>query len=437
MVPPPRLLLLGWLPQCHPFFSCSPLLIGLGEHAFHPIGQPGVGSCSPLRRIWVFFRASFGWPTVSHAKFLISNRHHLLILLFLLLMSNNSLLLDDLYDEFTSFSPPDSPNSADGLDSPIDPPLLGVDEDLSNPEGCGDLSWFEDGFVPAQHDLDLDPIVPIARESSLRLRGVALQLVTRRIQASRSARRDAALAHAYFLDDTFLGDGIAVPVPGATFLDPPVPEWVSSLQGLPDAVLVLQGLSFWLCSARIHTLPDDWFSSVFHEAWWLFSTCLHFPSIRSAFEMFCCAPTGCPVEARFLLWRVSPMGPAPPPSLSPFHQWGSGMSLASRDDDLDVETRAFAAIEFLGVATDWVSLLHDVQVDHEPIRQVSFAAWEVLLSVLRIPAALAGWVEMCSDPAALRAAAGLPSMPLVDLPIGTPIQSRRRPRSKYPKRPLV
>jgi hypothetical protein len=187
-------------------------------------------------------------------------------------------------------------------------------------------------------------------------------------------------------------------------------EWA---EGVPDFKLAMGKFSAWLRGACVAVLPQEVLGQIYHEVWNLFCTTLLFPRTRSAFEAFIQAPVASPEAARFRLAGVGPAGPPPPPGVSPlYEEWAvEHWPSLTHDDVRDVESDSIVLLHFLGPVTRWVA---DAPVSVLPpalLGDVSLAAWELLIASLRIPRALAEFAFLCSDPPAMREAAGLPLIP--------------------------
>ena len=96
-----------------------------------------------------------------------------------------------------------------------------------------------------------------------------------------------------------------------------------------------------------------------------------------------------------------------------------------RDDVLDLEASAVIAIHSLDLITEWVEGTPVSALAPEALGEVSRTAWELLVASLRIPWARSEFEQLCSDPPALREAAGLSISPSMGTPVIEEIPQRR------------
>jgi hypothetical protein len=125
--------------------------------------------------------------------------------------------------------------------------------------------------------------------------------------------------------------------------------------------------------------------------------------------------------------------PLPPAHHRPyFNVWEAEQYGLCRDDVLDLESTSASAIHILGTFTEWVMAIPASDIPRETLGEISRMAWELFGASLRIPWALAEFEALCSDPPALREAAGLPS----PLPVSTVITGRahKRPHTRRGRR---
>jgi hypothetical protein len=337
--------------------------------------------------------------------------------------------INDFY--YTGGDSPDLLDPEPGLQGWVDTPPVGGESDCESPGSA--TAW-------AQHILTeaaageggslTDSLLPspggcldMARPSTVYRYGAAVQLSQRRIHERRAARRWDAERRSSWLEDSFFAVEVhAMALSHCPCPDPAVAErddmevGASALEwaeGVPDFKLAMGKFSAWLRGACIAVLPQEVLGQIYHEVWNLFCTTLLFPRTRSAFEAFIQSPVASPEAARFRLAGVGPVGPPPPPGISPlYEEWAvECWPFLTHDDVRDVESDSVVLLHFLGPVTQWVA---DAPVSVLPpalLGEVSLAAWELMIASLRIPRARNEFEYLCSDPPAMRGATGLSLFP--------------------------
>jgi hypothetical protein len=276
----------------------------------------------------------------------------------------------------------------------------------------------EDGMASGFADLLYLPedAQDLPGASSLRRAKVAFELMALRYQTSRAQLRADAAHWAFHLEGTFLAteqgsepSSSLSPLAGEGALyssrGMDVQLWLGAL---PTFRRTLQDLTLWVRGACLFALPDDVLGDIIHMAWEFFCATLLFPRTRIAFETFSATPVSTPEEARFRLPGVGPFGPPPPAHVPPFlGRWEAEHVFISPDDMVDLNSAAVAAIPILGSITDWVVEAPVAALPSATLGEVSCLAWELFIASLRIPRARSEFDALCSDPPALREAAGL------------------------------
>ena len=170
---------------------------------------------------------------------------------------------------------------------------------------------------------------------------------------------------------------------------------------------ILGELATWVRTSYICVLGQDMLNDISLLAWNIFCATLRFPRTRVTFEAFCSKPAASPEVARFRLLEMGPPSPHPA-STSYFSKWKIDGYVLDRNVALDIISQGHNAITCLENFLPWaqevsVSLLHpEFPVD------ISRAAWRLVIATLRIPEVQEDFDYLCSDPHALRDAAGLP-----------------------------
>jgi hypothetical protein len=260
--------------------------------------------------------------------------------------------------------------------------------------------------------------LPVARRSTIQRFEAAVAASRLHLQASRAEARLAATTWSFTLNDTFLCDGF-----GSLLSRPPavagvslavtgdeIAEW---LEQSTTFFRCLRDLTLWVRGAAIFLLPDIVLEDIACAAWDLFCATLIFPRTRSAFEAFTDSPVASPEAARYRLAGVGPVGPPLPLSHArPFcAPWGVEHYNICRDDVFDLEATAVIAVQSLEVIIDWVMAAPVSDLAPEVRGEASRTAWELYMASLRIPRAREEFEQLCSDPPALRQAAGLSLIP--------------------------
>jgi hypothetical protein len=271
------------------------------------------------------------------------------------------------------------------------------------------------------------------RPSTIRRYNEAMDLRVQRIRSLRAQQRAAVFSQSFSLEDTFLGNEhrstshAPSPVPrleagsdGSNIL---VRTWLDAKSPLLDT---LRSLTTWVRGAGIAILSESELGTIYHLAWNLFCATLGFPRTRAAFDSFAANPIASPEVTRFRLSGVGPLGPPPPPHGPHFlAKWGTDHLHLSRDDITDLRSASAAAVHYLEIGIQWVLDTPIPSLTPTVLGEVSLTCWELFVASLRIPQALAEFESLCSDPPALREAAGLLPAP----PSGAPtIVSHRPPR---------
>jgi hypothetical protein len=333
----------------------------------------------------------------------------------------------------------------------VDTPPLGGEFDCESLGG--DAAWAQHtlaGAAAGEGGSLTDSLLPLpggcldmARPSTVYRYGAAVQLSQRRVHEQRAARRWDAERRSSWLEDSFF----AVEVHSMALSHRPCPdpavakgdgmeagalahEWV---QGVPDFELAMGKFSAWLRGACIAVLPQEVLEQIYHKVWNLFCATLLFPRTRSAFEAFIQAPVASPEAARFRLAGVGPVGPPPPPGVSPlYEEWAvEHWPFLTHDDVRDVESDSVVMLHFLEPVTQWVTEAPVSVLPPAVLGVISLAAWELMIASLRIPRARIEFEYLCSDPPAMREAAGLPLLPssafaTLEEPANRPHPRRRR-----------
>jgi hypothetical protein len=333
--------------------------------------------------------------------------------------------MNDCY--YVGGDPPDLTDPWPELQGGVDTPPLGGEFDC---EGLGgDAAWAqrilteaaagEGGSLAGNLLPSPGGCLDMARPSTVYRFQAALQLSQRRIRERRAARRLDADRRSSWLEDSFFAVEVhSMALSLCPCPDPAVAEGDSVeagtsacewAEGVPGFRSAMGKFSAWLRGACIAVLPQEVLGQIYHEVWNLFCTTLLFPRTRSAFEAFIQSPVASPEAARFRLAGVGPVGPPPPPGVSPlYEEWAvEHWPFLTHDDVRDVESDSVVMLHFLGPVTQWVADAPASSLPPALLGEVSLAAWELLIASLRIPRARTEFEHLCSDPPAMREAAGL------------------------------
>ena len=255
----------------------------------------------------------------------------------------------------------------------------------------------------------------IPRCSTIRQYNEVMDLRVQRIHSLRAQSRTAASSQSFVLEDTFFGNEqpspchAPSPAPprgaGLDGSDTLVRTWLDARTPLLDT---LRNLTLWVRGAGIASLTASELGAIYHLAWNLFCATLRFPQTRIAFETFTANPVASPEVTRFRLLGVGPFGPPPPPHGPHFlAKWGTDHLHLSHNDLTDLRSASVAAVHYLEVGIQWVLDAPVSFLTPVVLGEVSLTCWELFVASLRIPQALLEFESLCSDPPALREAAGL------------------------------
>src|ERR1700733_14218112 len=313
--------------------------------------------------------------------------------------------LDDSYDLYD----PDYGDDALALWGESDGSEMGSDVDA----GSDNNAEVGLGYWPPAPPQHLGEPWEMPRSSTIRRYNEAMDLEVQYIRRLRAQQHATATSQSFALEDTVLGNeqrsssralSPASPA-GLDGSDASVRIWLQARTPLLNA---LRDLTRWVRGAGIAALSALELGSIYHLAWNLFCATLKFPQTRSAFEAFATDPVASPEVTRCFLSGVRPFGP-PPPAHGPHFlaRWGTEHLHLSRDDVTNLQSAAVAAVHYLEVSITWVLDAPVSSLTPVVLGEVSLTCWELFIASLRIPQAQAEFELLCSDPPALREAAGL------------------------------